>query len=815
MSKESNPFSMPAAVRCAVKVVRKFLIRATALCALAFGLALPALAEAAPADAPATGDVSDGALQEIVVTAQRREQSLEKTPIAVAVVGADALAQQQIGTEQDLVIAVPGLSVRAGLSSNQLNYAIRGQSLDLFSFTRPGVLPYFNEVQVGSNATSSGFYDLQSIQVLKGPQGTLFGRSATGGAVLLTSQKPTDDFGGYVDATIGDYDSKKYEAAINVPLIADTLLGRVAGFYESRNGFQYDTYTGQDVGGFDRYGVRGSLSLHIAEFKNDLVVDFASFNGGNTASVLSSLVPTAAIPSSYLFAGGAVSDATFTQFALSEGAPKGTSLAGAWAAYVASHPSTNPNGIASVLATQLANGPFIVSSNGPNYTRNSNTIASDIATYDFNSDLQFKNVVGFVHTNNTSAADADGTPYTIDTPILSVEGHDYTEEAQLIGKAFDRNLTYVTGIYYSNEHEINNLTSLLLELPPFVPTAPQVNSWDQKDTTYAVYGQGTYDLTTVTGVEGLGATLGARYTSEKVRYQTEPNDDNYESALTNPAESTNQDKISHNLSWTVGLQEQFNPNLLGYLVARRSYRDGGFNGAVAPYIGLGSSGGNAYGTETLTDTELGLKFQGLVGSMPVRANIAGYIDWVLNDQRVAYTVVNLAPAAISVNVPRDHVEGIEFDGQINPLSWLQLGLSYNYTDARFTNNVAYVQGTPTVFGTYPDTPKYSGSVFSQITVPIHDTLSGSIRAEVYSQALSYLSSTANLDPGAVLPSYAITNFVAGVEDSKQGWSVNAVLKNAFDRVYYVGGAPVGNLLGINSVVPGSPRTFAVELRYKF
>jgi outer membrane receptor protein involved in Fe transport len=135
---------------------------------------------------PSSTDNSGG-LEEIVVTAQRREQSLEKTPIAVSVVGADALAQQQIVTEQDLVAAVPGLTVRAGLSSNQLNYAIRGQSLDLFSFNRPGVLPYFNEVQVSSNATSSAFYDLQSIQVLKGPQGTLFGRSATGGAVLPTT----------------------------------------------------------------------------------------------------------------------------------------------------------------------------------------------------------------------------------------------------------------------------------------------------------------------------------------------------------------------------------------------------------------------------------------------------------------------------------------------------------------------------------------------------------------------------------------------------------------------------------------------------
>jgi outer membrane receptor protein involved in Fe transport len=174
----------------------------------------------AQAEAPASDGGKSMRLEEIVVTAQRREQNLSNTPVAVAVLGAESLRDHAIISEEDLRSAVPGLNVKASFNSNDLNYVIRGQSVDTMSNTRPGVLPYINEVQIGGAGAVSTFYDLQSVQVLKGPQGTLFGRSATGGAVLFTTQKPTDEFEGYVTAGGGNYGQQKYEGAINVPSLA-------------------------------------------------------------------------------------------------------------------------------------------------------------------------------------------------------------------------------------------------------------------------------------------------------------------------------------------------------------------------------------------------------------------------------------------------------------------------------------------------------------------------------------------------------------------------------------------------------------------
>ena len=258
--------------------------------------AVPAFAQDAPAAAAETPKPI--ASDEIIVTAQRRSETLERTPVAVSVLSGAMLQRQAIVTESDLQVATPGLTIRAGYNSNQLNYALRGQSLDAFSDTRPGVLPYFNEVQLdGVGGGSSAFYDLQSIQVLKGPQGTLFGRNSTGGAVLFTSTRPTREFGGYVSGRLGNYKLRQFEGALNVPLVGDTVLARVAGFYEKRDGYQRNLFNNTRAGNVDRYGLRGSLTIKLTDtIKNELVVDYLHSDGNSLSGLIDSLEPTGLIP---------------------------------------------------------------------------------------------------------------------------------------------------------------------------------------------------------------------------------------------------------------------------------------------------------------------------------------------------------------------------------------------------------------------------------------------------------------------------------------------------------------------------------------
>ena len=151
---------------------------------------------AAEAAASGTGD--------IVVTARRKEESIQSVPVAVVAFGQEAIANRTIRTESDLQRVVPGLTIRETEGSNQIAYSIRGQTIDAFTGSALAVVPYVNEVQANGNAASN-FYDLGSIQVLKGPQGTLFGRNSTGGAVLATTAKPVNQNEGNISLSYGNY----------------------------------------------------------------------------------------------------------------------------------------------------------------------------------------------------------------------------------------------------------------------------------------------------------------------------------------------------------------------------------------------------------------------------------------------------------------------------------------------------------------------------------------------------------------------------------------------------------------------------------
>jgi iron complex outermembrane receptor protein len=284
----------------------------------------------------------------------------------------------------------------------------------------------------------------------------------------------------------------------------------------------------------------------------------------------------------------------------------------------------------------------------------------------------------------------------------------------------------------------------------------------------------------------------------------------------NPTFQKYQQFTTNKPSWQFGVQEQLNSDLLLYAVTRRSFKDGGYNIAAPPNVGLGSEGGNRFLPETATDVELGLKYQGLLAELPTRFNIALYDEWVLNQQHVAYALLSGSLASVTVNVPKARVEGVETDGQIGLTSWLKVGATMDFTDAVFVDNVGSVLGQVTVFGPYPDSARWSGSLYADAAIPLPNNLTFSVHGDAFDQSGTYFSPTFNtLNPGTHLPGYATANFWIGLENAKRGWSVSANVKNAFNHVYYVGGVGDASLAGVNTAIPGAPRTWSVEVRYKF
>jgi iron complex outermembrane recepter protein len=204
-----------------------------------------------------------------------------------------------------------------------------------------------------------------------------------------------------------------------------------------------------------------------------------------------------------------------------------------------------------------------------------------------------------------------------------------------------------------------------------------------------------------------------------------------------------------------------------------------------------------------------------VGGVPLRLNIAGYYNWIVNSQRAAYGIVNGSPAALTVNVPKGRTYGIETDLQIRPAQWLAVGGTFNYTKAKFGADNVFVNGGNQIFDQVPDTAKASGTFFADVSVPLSGSISGLLHGDVYAQSKTFISPRSANNFGTVIGGYAITNFRAGIEDKETGWSLIANLKNAFKKVYYSGGIPTGEIYQINVLTPAEPRTFTLEARFKF
>jgi iron complex outermembrane receptor protein len=263
---------------------------------LALQLALGAGARADTADQPTGANPTANAtgLEEIVVTARRREESAQTVPVSLQAFSPQALERATVLTLDDISFLTPGLRVSSEGAGPVSSVSMRGLGKLPVGDSTPAVVVYFDEAGEPNSGIDIPTYDLASIQVLKGPQGTLFGKNALGGAILLTSRAPSFDFGGYAKASYGNYNYRAFEGAVNFPIINDVLAVRLATQVHYRNGFQnavpisltvpygppYNTSYSVDVPGGKAFGSLNQKSFRasilftpIQGLSNTIVVD--------------------------------------------------------------------------------------------------------------------------------------------------------------------------------------------------------------------------------------------------------------------------------------------------------------------------------------------------------------------------------------------------------------------------------------------------------------------------------------------------------------------------------------------------------------
>ena len=439
-------------------------------------LHLPVAAEEGAIQSAAT-DVADEmtVLEEVTVTARRFTENQQSVPIAITTATSDDIRRFDIRSVTDLQRIVPSLTATGRLGQNEESLTLRGQRATgefIGAGAGPAVVSYFAEVP--SAGTGPGLYlDLASVQVLKGPQGTLFGRNTTGGALLYEPRRPANDFHGYAQATLGELDRFDIEGVVNFPVVDDVLLVRIAAQRQRRDGLAVDVNTGREYNDRKNWTARIGIQFNPNErVRNYSVFQTVNFNENGPATILYAVNPAAPL------------------YAL----------------------------LGPLYEAQRQRGRRKVAFNVEGPESRDTDLFLNRTEIEFRGDLKLTNIVSYTREKANRTADLDGTILPI-IDSLGVTGYGsgsnpnhsiLTEELQVSGQGFNGHLDWRIGGYLERLRT-EGAQTFSQRLSLFV-TSHQLDAPQSVDSD-ALFGHLNLDLGAVAdSLAGLNLTAGYRYT---------------------------------------------------------------------------------------------------------------------------------------------------------------------------------------------------------------------------------------------------------------------------------------------------------------
>ena len=680
-------------------------------CALLLGAAGPALAIASPAYAQAQADTASAPEtgNDIIVTARRSEERLQDVPISITVLSSDAIAKRNIFNAGELGTYVPSLSSNSNFGPEKSSFAIRGFTQE--GKTSPSVGVYFADVVApranagttsGNGAGPGSFFDLENIQVLKGPQGTLFGRNTTGGAILLVPTKPKSQFGASLEGTLGNYDMRRLQGVINAPL-SDTFDVRAAFDWNQRDGYLRNVSgIGPDrFGNTDYFAARLSVVGRLTpDLENYIIASYSdSHNNGvvpNLKVCNTGTIPGVAPPVNLTALLAPLACAQIAQQQANGGD-----------AYTIQSTATNP--FQRVRQWQVIN----------------------TTTWSASDTLTVKNIVSYAEYRESSSFSLWGTNFQlpvapgINVPIPTIQldpgpsGNNaaqstFTEEFQLHGRSSDDRLDWQAGVYLEFSNPLGYSSSeaaIFLDCANIATYAcanplgfGSISEYSLKDkyNNKGFYAQADYKLT-----DKLTITGGIRYTIDKLSDEgmnvniavptpgasiitcqnilffnngtlTAPIPVVVDSVLSSRCRLNFKVK-SKKPTWLINADYKFSDDAMVYAKWSRGYRQG----AVNP----NNLGFPTWGPETVDTYEVGAKTS-LHGALPGYFNVAGFYNDFRNQQLAVSTVTapayagSVPPQELILNAGKSRIWGVEADASIRPFTGLQLDASYAYLNTK-------------------------------------------------------------------------------------------------------------------------------------
>ncbi|MFT3966217.1 MAG: TonB-dependent receptor [Sphingobium sp.] len=649
---------------------------------------------------------------DIIVTARRVEERLQDVPISITAFSQQQLANRNIVSAGDIAQYTPSLTSNSRYGPEKTSFSIRGFNQD--NGTAPSVGVYFADVpalrSIGGTTTGNGagpgsFFDLANVQVLKGPQGTLFGRNTSGGAVLLVPQKPTGKFEGYVEGSVGNYDLRRVQAVVNIPVM-DTLRVRLGVDRQTRDGFMKNR-SGLGPTNFNDIDYwAGRLSI-VADLTPNLENYFiATYSKSHTNS---------ALPTIFECDRRTANSSNSAANELTKLACAQVDRSRASDFYSGENGLTNP--YQKIEQWQVINNTT--------WRASDNLTIKNIVSYGEFREALRGTVYGenLVVTSGPNAGQAATSSFSNPRPgsnnaALST----FTEEFQLQGTAFGDRLTWQAGAYFESASPLGFSGALsaaqgavclnddVLQCSAFRPsaaatgtTAPTVSSSANKYffQDYGLYSQGTFKLNS-----HFSVTAGVRYTwdyyqaaSRYVLYTGTPTAasptgflptgtcrntlafgavDSSGNTAPRAEEQCETYVRGHSSAptWLIDLDYKPTDDILVYAKYARGYRQG--------QLKTDGYGKEAFDPERIEAYEVGLKTS-WHGAVRGTFNVAAFYNDLSNQQISAaatFRAAGLVPASIIVNAGKSEIKGVEVDGSLSPFQGFTVDFGYAYLDTK-------------------------------------------------------------------------------------------------------------------------------------
>jgi len=743
----------------------------------------------------------------IVVTARRRAENLLSVPVAISAVNADGLERANIMTPQDLARVVPGLTTGSGSTRgfSQLIFTIRGQRNGEPAIAADqSIGVYFAEVpQNASQGLNTGFFDIDSVQVLKGPQGTLFGRNATGGAVLIQPNMPTADFGGYVKGTAGSYELRDIEGGLNIP-ISDTLGLRVAGKYTHRDGYLTNILTGEKFNNIERGGARAILRWAPSDGLTTTTI--GTYSRGRSVAEgwkLNKIGPTAS--AGIIAAFEEVQSLGKYEIINNSGTP--------------GFPVQDHNGLTRTWSIQ-------------------NTTEISIG-----SDTTLKNIIGYRSVFDRAISFASGSRIPLQESIIDDDLNEFSEELQILGETGP--LKYVAGLYYfqtRGQEAIGSYNNGLDRL--------RQSDFDARNTSYSAFAHIDYELDGI--VQGLSLSVGARITHDKRiivrrgRDQLAVGSPTFRCQL-QPEITGSNDRNMCNLqfdisftrpTWETSINWQIDGNNLIYASYRRGYRTGGFSSS-ASNLEIAAA---PYGPESVDAFELGSKHGFHADNVDGSLTLAGFFNKYRDIQRRTNVLSGLNQTFnYTTNAASAHIYGGEVEFHLGLFNAFYIDASYAYLVPKYDKwidlvNVGGVIYNNDISGSrFNDVSKHQITLAARYEVPVGENMGKVAIGANYSYRSSFTTQNeintpkctvdgapANViytncyNAAGIVPGYGITNARISWENvANQGFDLSLFVNNLTDKYYSRAAITALSTLGIFATAIGEPRMWGVELRVPF